>query len=242
MAGEKIALITGANKGIGFEIARQLSEQGAFVLIGARHGTRGKEAAAGLAARGLAVAPLAIDVTDPASIAGAARDIEEQHGRLDILVNNAGITGSFRGAPSEVTLDQLRQVYDTNVFGVVAVTNQLLPLLRRSAAGRIVNMSSGLGSLTLNSDPGSEFAGYNLVTYQSSKTALNALTVAYAKELRETAIKVNAADPGFTATDLNNHRGYRSVEQAAVIAVRLATLGADGPTGTFQDENGAVPW
>jgi NAD(P)-dependent dehydrogenase (short-subunit alcohol dehydrogenase family) len=181
-------------------------------------------------------------VTDPASIARAAQDIEEQHGRLDILVNNAGITGSFRGAPSEVTPGQLRQVYDTNVFGVAAVTNQLLPLLRRSAAGRIVNMSSGLGSLTLSSDPGSEFAHYNLVTYQSSKTALNALTVAYAKELRETAIKVNAADPGFTATDLNNHRGYRTVEQAAVIAVRLATLGADGPTGTFQDENGAVPW
>jgi NAD(P)-dependent dehydrogenase (short-subunit alcohol dehydrogenase family) len=242
MAGEKIALITGANKGIGFEIARQLSEQGTFVLIGARDGARGKEAAAELTARGLAVAPLPIDVTDPASIARAAEDIEEQHGRLDILVNNAGITGSFRGGPSQVTLDQLRQVYDTNVFGVVAVTNQMLPLLRRSAAGRIVNMSSGLGSLTLNSDPRSEFAGYNLVTYQSSKTALNALTVAYAKELRETAIKVNAADPGFTATDLNNHRGYRTVEQAAVIAVRLATLGADGPTGTFQDENGALPW
>jgi NAD(P)-dependent dehydrogenase (short-subunit alcohol dehydrogenase family) len=242
MAGEKVALITGANKGIGLEIARQLSEQGTFVLIGARDEARGKEAAASLTARGRAVAPLSVDVTDPASIARAARDIEEQHGRLDILVNNAGITGSFRGAPSEVTLDQLRQVYDTNVFGVVAVTNQMLPLLRRSAAGRIVNMSSGLGSLTLNSDPGSEFADYNLVTYQSSKTALNAITVAYAKELRETAIKVNAADPGFTATDLNSHRGYRSVEQAAVIAVRLATLGADGPTGTFQDENGPVPW
>jgi NAD(P)-dependent dehydrogenase (short-subunit alcohol dehydrogenase family) len=242
MAAEKIALITGANKGIGFEIARQLSQQGTFVLIGARDAARGKEAAAELTARGLAVAPLSIDVTDPASVARAAQDIEEEHGRLDILVNNAGITGSFRGEPSEVTLDQLRQVYDTNVFGVVAVTNQMLPLLRRAAAGRIVNMSSGLGSLTLNSDPGSEFAGYNLVTYQSSKTALNALTVAYAKELRETAIKVNSADPGFTATDLNNHRGYRTAEQAAGIAVRLATLGADGPTGTFQDENGAVPW
>jgi NAD(P)-dependent dehydrogenase (short-subunit alcohol dehydrogenase family) len=242
MAAEKIALITGANKGIGFEIARQLSQQGTFVLIGARDAARGKEAAASLTADGLAVAALSIDVTDPASVAGAARDIEEQHGRLDILVNNAGITGSFRGEPSAVTPDELRQVYDTNVFGVVAVTNQMLPLLRRAAAGRIVNMSSGLGSLTLSSDPGSQFGDYNLVTYQSSKTALNALTVAYAKELRETAIKVNAADPGFTATDLNNHRGYRTVEQAAVVAVRLATLGADGPTGTFQDENGAVPW
>jgi NAD(P)-dependent dehydrogenase (short-subunit alcohol dehydrogenase family) len=128
------------------------------------------------------------------------------------------------------------------VFGVATVTNHLLPLLRRSAAGRIANLSSGLGSLTLSSDPGSEFADYNLVTYQSSKTALNALTVACAEELREAGIKVNAADPGFTATDLNQHRGYRTVQQAAVIAVRLATLGADGLTGTFQDENGVVPW
>jgi NAD(P)-dependent dehydrogenase (short-subunit alcohol dehydrogenase family) len=239
---ETIALITGANKGIGFEIARQLGEQGVFVLIGSRDEARGQEAAGTLAARGLPVAALGIDVTDGASVARAARDIEQQHGRLDILVNNAGITGEFRGAPSEVTVDQLRQVYETNVFGAVAVTNAVLPLLRRSEAGRIVNMSSGLGSLTLNSDPGSEFAAYNLITYQSSKTALNAVTVAYAKELRATGIKVNSADPGFTATDLNQQRGYRTVEQAAVIAVRLATLGANGPTGTFQDENGPVPW
>jgi NAD(P)-dependent dehydrogenase (short-subunit alcohol dehydrogenase family) len=172
----------------------------------------------------------------------AASQIGQQYGRLDILVNNAGISGDFRGAPSEVTLDQMRQVYDTNVFGVVTVTNAMLPRLRRSAAGRIVNMSSGLGSLAQACDPGSEFGHYNIITYQSSKTALNAVTVAYAKELRETRIKVNAADPGFTATDFNHHRGYRTVEQAAVIAVRLATLDADGPTGTFQDENGVVPW
>jgi NAD(P)-dependent dehydrogenase (short-subunit alcohol dehydrogenase family) len=157
MAGEKIALVTGANKGIGLEIARQLSEQGTLVLIGARDEARGKEAAAELTARGLPVASLPIDVTDGASVARAALQIEDQHGRLDILVNNAGITGGFRGAPSEVTPDQLRQVYDTNVFGVVTVTNHLLPLLRQSAAGRIVNMSSGLGSLTHSSDPGSEF-------------------------------------------------------------------------------------
>jgi NAD(P)-dependent dehydrogenase (short-subunit alcohol dehydrogenase family) len=238
----KIALVTGANKGIGFEIARQLSQQGIAVLIGARDEARGQEAAAELTARGLRAAPLRLDVTDGASVADAARDIAGQYGRLDILVNNAGITGGFRGAPSEVTADRLREVYDTNVFGVATVTGQLLPLLRQSAAGRIVNMSSGLGSLALSSDPGSEFGDYNLVTYQSSKTALNALTVAYAKELRDTAIKVNAADPGFTATDLNSHRGYRTVQQAAVVAVRLATLGADGPTGTFQDENGPVPW
>jgi NAD(P)-dependent dehydrogenase (short-subunit alcohol dehydrogenase family) len=242
MPAEKIALITGASKGIGLEIARRLGEQGTLALIGARDEVRGQAAAAGLTARGLPAVPLRMDVTDSASVARAAQEIEEQHGRLDILVNNAGITGGFRGAPSAVTAEQLRQVYDTNVFGVVTVTSQLLPLLRRSPAGRIVNMSSGLGSLTLSSDPGSEFASYNLITYQSSKTALNAITLAYAKELRETGIKVNAADPGFTATDLNNHRGYRTVEQAAGIAVRLATLGPEGPTGTFQDENGIVPW
>jgi NAD(P)-dependent dehydrogenase (short-subunit alcohol dehydrogenase family) len=242
MPAEKIALITGANKGIGFEIARQLGSQGTVILIGARDEARGGQAAGTLTAQGLTAAPLRIDVTDGTSIARAAKQIEQQYGQLDILVNNAGIAGRFRGSPSEVTLDQLRQVYDTNVFGVVAVTNEMLPLLRRPAAGRIVNMSSGLGSLTLESDPGSEFWHYNIITYQSSKTALNAITLAYAKELRETGIKVNAADPGFTATDLNNHRGYRTVEQAAGIAVRLATLGPEGPTGTFQDENGIVPW
>jgi NAD(P)-dependent dehydrogenase (short-subunit alcohol dehydrogenase family) len=181
-------------------------------------------------------------VTDGDTVAAAAEEVGRRHGRLDILVNNAGITGSFRGAPSEVTVDQMQQVYDTNVFGAVAVTNAMLPLLRRSGAGRIVNMSSGLGSLTLGTDPGYEFADRNLITYESSKTALNAITVAYAKELRETGIKVNAADPGFTATDLNSHRGHRTVEQGAAIAVRLAMLGDDGPTGTFQDEDGTIPW
>jgi NAD(P)-dependent dehydrogenase (short-subunit alcohol dehydrogenase family) len=242
MPAAKIALVTGANKGIGFEIARQLGGQGMFTVVGSRDEERGLAAAAALTAQGLSAAAVAIDVTDDASISRAAKEIGQRYGHLDVLVNNAGITGSFRGAPSEVTPDQLRQVYDTNVFGAVAVTNAMLPLLRRSPAGRIVNMSSGLGSLAQSSDPGSEFGSYNLITYQSSKTALNAVTVGYAKELRETPIKVNAADPGFTATDLNNHRGYRTVEQAAVIAVRLATLGADGPTGTFQDENGPVPW
>ena len=242
MPGERIALITGGNKGLGFEIGRQLGERGVLVMVGARNEARGKDAADSLAADGLNVAPVRIDVTDQETIAEAAREIDQRYGRLDILVNNAGITGEFRGAPSEVSVDQLRQVYETNVFGVVAVTNAMLPLLRRSAAGRIVNMSSGLGSLTLGTDPDYEFANYNLVTYQSAKTALNAITIAYAKELRDAGIKVNAADPGFTATDLNQHRGHRPVAQGAVIAVRLATLGPDGPTGTFQDENGVVPW
>ncbi|MBT2454915.1 SDR family oxidoreductase [Streptomyces sp. ISL-86] len=242
MPDEKIVLITGANKGLGLEIARQLGEQGAVVLLGARDETRGKEAADALSSSGLAAEAVRIDVTDSASVADAAREIEQRYGRLDVLVNNAGITGSFFGPPSEATAEQLREVYDTNVFGVVTVTNAMLPLLRRSPAGRIVNMSSNVGSLALNADPDGEFWQYNMVTYQSSKTALNAVTLAYAKELHGTSVKVNAANPGFTATDMNNHRGHQSVEQGAAIAVRLATVGPDGPSGTSLDENGTVPW
>jgi NAD(P)-dependent dehydrogenase (short-subunit alcohol dehydrogenase family) len=242
MPAETIALITGANKGIGFEVATRLAEGGVFVLVGARDERRGQEAVDALLAQGLHAAHVLIDVTDDDSIARAAREIDDRHGHLDILVNNAGISGGTGGSPSEITRTRMRQVYETNVFGVVAVTNALLPLLRRSAAGRIVNMSSGLGSLTLSSDPAAAFGPVNFMAYQSSKAALNMVTVAYAKELQATGIKVNAADPGFTATDFNDHRGYRTVKQAAVVVVRLATLAADGPTGTFQDENGLVPW
>lgn len=242
MAPQTTALITGANKGIGFEVARQLAQRGLRVLVGARDQARGTEAADALRTRGLSAAFVHMDVTDEDSLARAAREIDERYGQLDILINNAGISGGTAGSPSEITVARMKQVYETNVFGVVAVTNALLPLLRRSPAGRIVNVSSGLGSLTLSSDPQSEFGHSNYMAYQSSKAALNAMTVAYAKELRESGIKVNAADPGFTATDFNNHRGYRTVEQAAVVIVRLATLSADGPTGTFQDENGVVPW
>jgi NAD(P)-dependent dehydrogenase (short-subunit alcohol dehydrogenase family) len=242
MPAETIALITGANKGIGFEVATRLAEGSVFVLVGARDETRGREAADALLAQGFHAEQVLVDVTDDDSIAKAAREIDDRYGHLDILINNAGISGGTGGSPSEITRTRMRQVYETNVFGVVAVTNALLPLLRRSAAGRIVNMSSGLGSLTLSSDPASEFGQYSFLAYQSSKAALNAITVAYAKELRATGIKVNAADPGFTATDFNNPRGYRTVQQAAVVVVRLATLAADGPTGTFQDENGLVPW
>ncbi len=240
MPEERIAFVTGANKGIGHEIARQLGELGAVVLLGARDDVRGKQAAGELTAGGLTAVPLRLDVTDGASVAAAARWIEREYGRLDILVNNAGIARG--GAPSEVTADRLREIYETNVVGVLAVTNAMLPLLRRSPAGRVVNLSSAAGSLTLNADPESAFRHYNDVAYQSSKAALNFLTVAYAKELRETGIKVNAANPGFTATDMNGRRGDRTPAQGAVIAVRLATLGPDGPTGTSQDEDGAVPW
>ena len=239
---EKVALVTGGNKGIGYEIARQLAETGATVLLGARDEVRGKEAAALLAGDGLAVSPLRIDVKDASSVAAAASRIERQHGRLDILVNNAGIAGDFSGPPSAASAADLRVVYETNVFGVVTVTSAMLPLLRRSAAGRIVNLSSHLGSLTLGSDPGSVIAGVSMIAYQTSKTALNALTVAYAKELRGTALKVNAAFPGVVATDMNHHRGRRTPAEGAVIAVRLALLDDAGPSGACLSEDGAVPW
>jgi NAD(P)-dependent dehydrogenase (short-subunit alcohol dehydrogenase family) len=237
----KIALVTGANKGIGYEIARQLAERGVTVLLGARDEVRGKDAVASLAGRGIAVVPLRIDVTDASSVIDAASRIDRQYGRLDILVNNAGV-GGFTGLPSEAAAADLREVYETNVFGVVSVTSAMLPLLRRSAAGRIVNMSSHVGSLTLTSDPGSPVAGVNMIAYQSSKTALNAVTVAYAKELRGTPIKVNAACPGVVATDINQHRGRKTPAEGAVIAVRLALLDDAGPSGACLSEDGAVPW
>jgi NAD(P)-dependent dehydrogenase (short-subunit alcohol dehydrogenase family) len=242
MPGETVALVTGANKGIGFEIARQLAGLGINVLIGARDEARGNRAERALREDGGNVRFTLLDVVNSDTVKQAAAWIEAEYGQLDILVNNAGIAGSASGPPSETTADQMRHVYETNVFGVVTVTNAMLPLLRRSPAGRIVNMSSSLGSLTLNDGPGAAFAAVNLIAYQSSKTALNAVTVAYAKELREANIKVNAANPGFTATDLNGNRGTRTPAQAAAIAVRLATLGRDGPTGTCQDELGTVPW
>jgi NAD(P)-dependent dehydrogenase (short-subunit alcohol dehydrogenase family) len=238
----KIALITGANKGIGLEIARQLGEQGTVVLVGARDEVRGKQAADCLAGRGIEAVPLRIDVTDPASVTDAATWIEQRYGRLDILVNNAGIAGGFTGTPSGATAGDMREVYETNVFGVVSVTSAMLPLLRRSDAGRIVNMSSHIGSLTLSSDPGSPVAFVNMIAYQSSKTALNAITVAYAKELRGTPIKVNAALPGVVATDINHHRGQRTPAEGAVIAVRLALLDDAGPSGACLSEDGVVPW
>ncbi|MEV8309199.1 SDR family oxidoreductase [Streptomyces flavidovirens] len=242
MTVEKIALITGANKGIGFATARQLGEQGIVVIVGARDEVLGNQAADALAADGITATPLRLDVTDPASVAEAAREIERRYGRLDILVNNAGTAGGFTGTPGEATAADLREVYETNVFGAVTVTHTMLPLLRRSPAGRVVNLSSHAGSLTLNSDPGSPLAGVNMVAYQSSKTALNAVTVAYAKELRETPIKVNAALPGVVATDINHHRGHRTPAEGAAIVVRLALLDEAGPSGECLADEGSVPW
>lgn len=237
----QVALITGANKGIGLEIARQLGAQGMTVLLGARDPGRGQAAAAELTQQGMDAHAVPLDVTNQESINAAAQAVERDFGRLDVLVNNAGIALD-NGPASAINMDTLRRTYDTNVFGVFAVTQALLPLLKKSDAGRIVNMSSGLGSLTQNSDPGWGFAGVKPLAYNSSKAALNMITVIFAAELKDTPVKVNAADPGYVATDLNQHQGPRTVEQGATIAVRLATLPADGPTGGYFDEDGIVPW
>ncbi|WP_414568080.1 SDR family oxidoreductase [Nostoc sp. CCY 9925] len=239
----KIALITGANKGIGYEIARQLGSRGASVLVGARDIGRGEEAANKLRLNDIHAKAIQLDVVDQKTIDSTVEQIESEFGKLDILVNNAGIlSDGDRLPPSQVDIQTLRHTYETNVFGVFAVTKALLPLLKKSTAGRIVNISSGLGSLTLNLDPSYEFANMKLLAYNSSKTAVNALTVLFAAELKDTPIKVNAADPGFTATDINQHQGSRTVEQGATAAVRLATLPDDGSTGGFFDENGVLPW
>jgi len=237
----RVALVTGANKGIGLEISRQLAALGATTLVGARDSARGEEAARALAAGDLDARFMRIDVTDQASIDEGVSRIERDLGRLDILVNNAGI-GIDNALPSQLEMDVLRRTYETNFFGVFAVTKATLPLRRKSDGARIVNISSGLGSLAQNSDPGYKYAAAKLLAYNSSKSALNALTVQFAHELRDTPIMVNSADPGYVATDLNHHMGTRTVEQGARIAVALATLPADGPTGGFFDEDGVVPW
>jgi NAD(P)-dependent dehydrogenase (short-subunit alcohol dehydrogenase family) len=240
----QIALITGANKGIGFETARILGRGGSTVLLGARSSERGEQAAATLKAEGIDARFVRLDVTDAGTVEAAAKLIDAEFGRLDILINNAAITatGTAGRPPSETAADLVGAAFETNVFGVVAVTNAMLPLLRRSPAGRIVNVSSGLGSLTMHSDPSSAVYGVNLLPYNASKSALNAVTVAYAKELAGTSITVNAATPGYCATDLNDHAGERTPEQGAAVIAEVALLGEDGPTGAFLAEEGRLPW
>jgi NAD(P)-dependent dehydrogenase (short-subunit alcohol dehydrogenase family) len=233
----RVALVTGANKGIGHAIASELAARGLTVLVGARDAARG-EAAVKLIAGDARAIPL--DVTRADSIAAAAERIRRELGRLDVLINNAGI--AVFGPPSTTKLDDVRAVFETNVLGVIAVTQAMLPLLRESPAGRIVNVSTRIGSLTAITDPAFPMPGIGGVAYGPSKTALNAVTIAFAQELKGTAIKVNVACPGHTATDLNGHNGPRTVSEAAREPVRLALLGPDGPTGTFSNEAGLLPW
>jgi NAD(P)-dependent dehydrogenase (short-subunit alcohol dehydrogenase family) len=234
MTTTSIALVTGANRGIGYEVARQLGARGMTVLVGARDAERGAAAEKSLRDLGVDAHHVPLAVTDEASVAQAAGRIDAEYGRLDVLVNNAGITGGPEsGRPSQTPLPILREVYETNVFGVVAVTSAMLPLLRRAQAARIVNVSSEVGSIRSTLDRNGPLWPMASIPYVSSKTALNMVTAQYAKELWDTPIKVNAANPGYCATDLNNHSGFRSAEEGAEAIVHLATLPEDGPTGTF---------
>jgi NAD(P)-dependent dehydrogenase (short-subunit alcohol dehydrogenase family) len=239
---KKIALVTGANKGIGLEIARQLAAAGCAVLLGARNKALGEEAAAGLKREGADVRYLAIDLTDTAMIAAAASGVDAEFGRLDILVNNAGIADPGDGPPATSSLDAIERTLRVNFIGSVAVRQAMLPLLRNARSGRIVNVSSGLGSLTQNGDPAYAHATVKYLGYSASKAALNMLTVQLAHLLRDTAIKINSADPGYTATDLNGHRGTQTVPEGSAEAIRLALLPDDGPSGTYSDSKGVVPW
>lgn len=243
MTETRTALVTGANKGIGYEIAAGLGALGWRVGVGARDAERREVAVEKLRADGVDAFGVPLDVTDDASVAGAAELVVERTGRLDSLVNNAGIVGGWPQQPSTVDLDVIRTAVETNVIGVVRVTNAMLPLLRRSPAPRIVNMSSGVGSLTRQATDHDELiVGPVAVAYSPSKTFLNAVTLQYARELAGTNILVNVCCPGFVATDFNGHRGVRSPQEGAAIAVRLATLPHGGPTGGFFEDAGEVPW
>jgi NAD(P)-dependent dehydrogenase (short-subunit alcohol dehydrogenase family) len=239
---KRIAFVTGANKGIGFEVARSLGKAVLTILVGGRNRELGEAATATLRAEGIDARYVEVDVVRRATIEAAAAMITAEFQRLDVLINNAGINDPGDGPPSAADLGAVRRVIETNFLGAVAVTQAMLPLLRKSAAGRIVNVSSGLGSLNWNADPNWEFAAVKLIGYCASKAALNMLTIQLAYELRGTTIKVNASNPGYTATDLNGRRGYQTVGQGAAETVRLALLPDDGPTGGFFETSGPDLW
>jgi NAD(P)-dependent dehydrogenase (short-subunit alcohol dehydrogenase family) len=235
-----IALISGANKDLGFAIARGLARAGHHVLIGCRDIALGDKASAILCAEGGQAEALVLDVTDDTSITVAAAVIKERFDRLDVLVNNAGVALDCQVAVSSLRT-VMRDTFEVNVFGLACLTEAMTPLLAGSSRPRIVNMASGLGSFALNSDPDHEFAKVKLSAYNTSKAGVTMLAVIYAARLRDRGIKVNA-DPGFCATDLNGRSGNRSPEQGATIVIKLATLDDDGPTGGFFDETEPVPW
>ena len=252
MHDKRIALVTGANQGVGFQVAKELVATGVTVLVGSRNLARGEAAAREIGAGAIA---LQLDVTDRASIGAAAERIRTELGRLDLLVQNAAIsnTGLRPGVtiqeysrstrPSNVSLDEVRAIWETNVFGVLAVYQAMLPLLRESTDARIVNVSSAVGSLTANADPAGPYHSSFGPGYSASKTALNAITLAMMVELESSGIKVNLVSPGFTKTNLNNYQGTASVEDGSREVVRVALLGPDGPSGTFTRwENATIPW
>ena len=251
MQDKRLALVTGANQGVGLQVAKELVANGLTVLVGSRNFARGEAAAKEIGSSAIAIQ---LDVTNRVSIADAADRIRQEFGRLDLLVNNAAISNTRKGSlslqeyaqitlASNASLDEIRAVWETNVFGVLAVYQAMLPLLRESSDARIVNVSSGVGSLTMNADKDFPYHAFFGPVYPASKTALNALTLAMMVELESTGIKVNLVSPGFTKTNLNGFEGTESVEEGSREVVRVALLGPDGPTGTFTRwENTKIPW
>lgn len=251
MSVERIALVTGANQGVGFQVAKELVAHGVTVLVGSRNFARGEAAAKAIGPGAIA---LQLDVTDQASINAARESVGTRFGRLDLLVNNAAISNTTKGGesleeyakrtrPSTISLDEMRAVWETNVFGALAVYQAMLPLLRLSSDARIVNVSSGVGSLSSNADPQFAYRAHYGPNYPASKAALNAVTLAMMIELESTDIKINLVSPGFTKTALNGYEGIESLEDGSREVVRVALLGPDGPTGTFTRwEDTTIPW
>lgn len=240
---KKIALVTGANKGIGFEVSKQLAELGYRVVLGCRNRQLGEEATERLRTSGLTDPDFSlIDVTDFGTITSTRGFIESRFGVLDVLVNNAGILGTVPQPALSYPVEEVRRIFDTNFFGAIQVAQEFIPLLQRSEAGRIANVTSGLGSLTLHSDPTWKYYAVKSAGYAVSKTALNGFTVMLAYALKETKIRVNAIDPEHTSTDFNRHRGTRTPEHSAQVIVKYATMGDDCPTGKYINEDGELPW
>lgn len=247
MSDKRIALVTGGNKGIGFEIARQLGRQGMKVFLGARDPERGERAAEDLRGEGLDVTAVQLDVSvyqsdSTGSVVHAVAEVGRQVDHLDVLVNNAGVFMDVDKKPSEVGMEVVEETYAINVFGAIATTQAFLPLLKKGAHQRIVNVSSTLGSLGSHSNPKHHNYGYVPLAYCTSKTALNGVTVMFARELEPLGIKVNCVCPGYTATDMTQWKGTKPAAQGAAVAVRLALIGEDGPTGRYFDEDGELPW
>jgi NAD(P)-dependent dehydrogenase (short-subunit alcohol dehydrogenase family) len=243
MINKKIALVTGGNRGIGYETSLQLAQQGVHVIVGARRLEQGNEAVARIKQAGFEAEAVQLDIGDPASISAAAAEISRRHGHLDILVNNAGILGDQVGKPSDQTIASWRQVFDINLFGLVEVTNALLPLLHHSSAGRIVNVSSLLGSIAQHLQPGSPIYDMKFVpAYNVSKTAVNAWTAQLVYELKDSKIKVNTIHPGYVKTDMNQGGGEMEVPDGAKTSVQMALIADDGPSGSFTHLGETIPW
>lgn len=239
----KTVLITGGSRGIGLETVKTFSKQGYRVFFGSRNYEKGLSLNGELRQSGFSnVTPIALDITDQASIHDAKQVIEKQTAVLDILINNAGIRGEQPQTPSSVDINSIKSIFETNFFGSIQLTQIMLPLLKRSSEPRIVNVSSELASLTLHDNEDWKFYSFKDAGYGPSKTALNAYTVMLAYELRQTAFKINAVDPGYTATDFNGYKGTQHVSDAAELIFKYATIGKSGPTGQFLSKEGELPW